>query len=88
MVRLQVYQLAWKIDNGAKDFRRDGFALTPQRAANMKPKAIIMHPGPMNRGLEIDAEVADGPRSVILKQAANGVFCRMAALEWCIQASN
>lgn len=67
---------------------RDGFALTPQRAANMKPKAIIMHPGPMNRGLEIDAEVADGPRSVILKQAADGVFCRMAALEWCIQASN
>lgn len=64
---------------------RAGYALTPERASIMKPSAIVMHPGPMNRGLEIDAAVADGPRSVILRQAHNGVFARMAALEWCIQ---
>ena len=67
---------------------RDGFALTPDRAAKMKSSAIVMHPGPMNRGLEIDAAVADGPKSVILKQAANGVFCRMAAIEWCVGATS
>jgi aspartate carbamoyltransferase catalytic subunit len=61
---------------------RAGYALTPERASMMKPAAIVMHPGPMNRGLEIDAAVADGPRSVILQQARNGVFARMAALEW------
>ena len=61
---------------------RAGYALTPDRASMMKPSAIVMHPGPMNRGLEIDAAVADGPRSVILRQAHNGVFARMAALEW------
>jgi len=61
---------------------RAGYALTPERASIMKPAAIVMHPGPMNRGLEIDAAVADGPRSVILQQARNGVFARMAALEW------
>jgi aspartate carbamoyltransferase catalytic subunit len=46
----------------------------------MKPKAIVMHPGPTNRGLEIDPEVADGPRSVILEQVKNGVASRMAIL--------
>jgi aspartate carbamoyltransferase catalytic subunit len=61
---------------------RAGYALTPERASIMKPAAIVMHPGPMNRGLEIDAAVADGDRSVILQQARNGVFARMAALEW------
>lgn len=61
---------------------RAGYALTPDRESMMKPSAIVMHPGPMNRGLEIDAAVADGERSVILQQARNGVFARMAALEW------
>jgi aspartate carbamoyltransferase catalytic subunit len=61
---------------------RAGYALTPERESIMKPAAIVMHPGPMNRGLEIDAAVADGDRSVILQQARNGVFARMAALEW------
>ena len=44
------------------------------------PDAIVMHPGPMNRGVEIDSEVADGPWSVILDQVANGVAVRMAVL--------
>lgn len=46
----------------------------------MQPHAIIMHPGPMNRGLEIAAEVADSARSVIVEQVANGVSVRMAIL--------
>jgi aspartate carbamoyltransferase catalytic subunit len=56
------------------------FGLTPERVARAKPDAIIMHPGPMNRGVEIDSDVADGPYSVILEQVANGVAVRMAVL--------
>jgi len=59
---------------------RELFGLTLERVKKMKPKAIVMHPGPTNRGLEIDPEVADGPRSVILEQVKNGVASRMAIL--------
>ncbi|HEV8347383.1 MAG TPA: aspartate carbamoyltransferase catalytic subunit [Vicinamibacterales bacterium] len=56
------------------------FGMTPARVARAKPDVIIMHPGPMNRGIEISSEVADGPYSVILEQVANGVSVRMAVL--------
>ena len=56
------------------------FGLTPTRLARAAPGAIVMHPGPMNRGVEIDSDVADGPWSVILEQVANGVAVRMAVL--------
>jgi aspartate carbamoyltransferase catalytic subunit len=56
------------------------FGMTPARVARAKPDVIIMHPGPMNRGVEIASEVADGPYSVILEQVANGVAVRMAVL--------
>jgi len=56
------------------------FGMTAERAALAKPDAIIMHPGPMNRGVEIASEVADGPDSVILDQVTNGVAVRMAVL--------
>jgi aspartate carbamoyltransferase catalytic subunit len=56
------------------------FGLTPERMARAAPDAIVMHPGPMNRGVEIDSAVADGPWSVILDQVANGVAVRMAVL--------
>jgi aspartate carbamoyltransferase catalytic subunit len=56
------------------------FGLTPDRMALAKPDAIVMHPGPMNRGVEIDPGVADGPRSVILEQVSRGVAIRMAVL--------
>ena len=46
----------------------------------MKPNSIVMHPGPMNRGLEITADVADSARSVIVEQVSNGVSVRMAIL--------
>lgn len=63
------------------------YALTPERAARLKPGAIVMHPGPMNRGIEIADEVADGPRSVILRQVSNGLAVRMAALYLCTGVS-
>jgi aspartate carbamoyltransferase catalytic subunit len=56
------------------------FGLTPERVRRAKDDVIIMHPGPMNRGVEIDSDVADGPFSVILEQVANGVAVRMAVL--------
>jgi aspartate carbamoyltransferase catalytic subunit len=56
------------------------FGLTPARLARAASDVIVMHPGPMNRGVEIDSEVADGPWSVILDQVANGVAVRMAVL--------
>ena len=56
------------------------FGLTPARLARAAADVIVMHPGPMNRGVEIDSEVADGPWSVILDQVANGVAVRMAVL--------
>ena len=56
------------------------FGLTAERLRRAKDDVIVMHPGPMNRGVEIESEVADGPYSVILEQVANGVAVRMAVL--------
>lgn len=56
------------------------FGLTPAVLEHTAPDVIVMHPGPMNRGVEIDSQVADGPWSVILDQVANGVAVRMAVL--------
>jgi aspartate carbamoyltransferase catalytic subunit len=56
------------------------FGMTPERLRLAKDDVIVMHPGPMNRGVEIDSAVADGPYSVILEQVANGVAVRMAVL--------
>lgn len=56
------------------------FGITAERFRRARPDAIVMHPGPMNRGVEIASEVADGPDSVILEQVANGVAIRMAVL--------
>jgi aspartate carbamoyltransferase catalytic subunit len=63
------------------------FGLTPERRRLAKKDAIVMHPGPMNRGVEIDSAVADGPDSVILEQVENGVAVRMAVLYLLIGAS-
>ena len=56
------------------------FGMTEQRLRLARPDVVVMHPGPMNRGVEIASEVADGPYSVILEQVANGVAVRMAVL--------
>jgi aspartate carbamoyltransferase catalytic subunit len=56
------------------------YGLTTESLSAAADDAIIMHPGPMNRGLEISSEVADGPRSVILPQVTNGIAVRMAVM--------
>ena len=62
------------------------FGLTKQRAECLKPDALIMHPGPINRGVEIDSDIADSARSVILDQVTNGLAVRMAVLFLCASA--
>lgn len=77
-----IYLLRVQRERGAEegeDYHRL-WGLDARRAAEMRPDAVIMHPGPMNRGVEISDEAADGPRSLILDQVANGVPTRMAVL--------
>jgi aspartate carbamoyltransferase catalytic subunit len=62
------------------------FGLTKARAERLKPDALIMHPGPINRGVEIDSDIADSGRSVILDQVTNGLAVRMAVLYLCASA--
>ncbi len=59
----------------------DNFGLAPKRLALAKPNAIVMHPGPINRGVEIDSSVADGNQSIILQQVTNGIAVRMAVMQ-------
>jgi aspartate carbamoyltransferase catalytic subunit len=63
------------------------FGLTKNRAAKLKPDCLIMHPGPINRGVEIDSDVADSAASVILEQVTNGLAVRMAVLYLCAGAA-
>ncbi len=80
MLRLQNERMDGAYIPSPREFR-DYFGLTLDRLALAKPDAIIMHPGPMNRGVEIDSNVADHERSVITEQVANGVAVRMACLD-------
>lgn len=79
LLRVQHERLGEPLFPSDREYR-SRFGLTVERAARLKPDALIMHPGPMNRGVEIDPEVADDPRSVVLDQVANGVAVRMAVL--------
>jgi aspartate carbamoyltransferase catalytic subunit len=66
---------------GSLEEYHDHYGLGEARLQRAAPGAVVLHPGPMNRGVEIDDAVADGPQSLILRQVANGVPVRMAALE-------
>jgi aspartate carbamoyltransferase catalytic subunit len=79
MLRVQQERMSDLFFPNAREYSRY-FGLNADRMAGMKKGAIVMHPGPMNRGLEISAEVADSARSVITEQVANGVSVRMAIL--------
>jgi len=79
MLRIQLERKAGGRFPNTREYSRF-FGLNPRRLALAKPDAIVMHPGPMNRGVEIDPAIADGPRSVILDQVARGVAIRMAVL--------
>ena len=79
MLRIQKERIGGALFPNTREYSRY-FGLNPRRLALAKPDAIVMHPGPINRGVEIDPAVADGPRAVILDQVARGVAIRMAVL--------
>jgi aspartate carbamoyltransferase catalytic subunit len=79
MLRIQKERFGDAVSPVGDEYFRE-FGLTTQRLALAKPDAIVMHPGPINRGVELDPAIADGPRSVILEQVARGVAIRMAVL--------
>ena len=85
MLRIQKERMTQaSLPDGDRYFAK--FGLTPERLALAKPDAIVMHPQPMNRGIEIASDVADGPQSVIRDQVRNGVAVRMAVLAAVVRA--
>ena len=80
MLRVQTERLAGAMMSTTREYART-FGLNAAKLALAKPDAIVMHPGPMNRGVELDTRIADGDRSVILDQVEAGVAVRMAVLE-------
>jgi aspartate carbamoyltransferase catalytic subunit len=79
MLRLQMERMSGGFFPTTREYFRH-FGLTEERVRRAKKDVLVMHPGPMNRGVEIASEVADGPYSVILDQVTNGVAVRMAVL--------
>ncbi len=80
MLRLQRERMEEGLVSSLEDYHRD-YGLTEARLRRAANRAVVLHPGPMNRGVEITDAVADGPQSLILRQVANGVAVRMAVLE-------
>ncbi len=87
MLRLQNERMRGALLPSAREFFRH-YGLTPERLALAAPDAIVMHPGPMNRGVEIDSAVADGPQSVILPQVTFGIAVRMAVMAICASSKS
>ncbi len=79
MLRLQRERMAGSLLPSAQEYFQL-YGLTQKKLALADPNAIVMHPGPINRGVEIASEVADGPQSVILEQVSNGIAVRMAVM--------
>jgi aspartate carbamoyltransferase catalytic subunit len=79
MLRVQGERMRAAYFPSAHEYSR-AYGLDSDRLRAMRPDAIVLHPGPMNRGMEISADVADSGRSVIVEQVANGVSVRMAVL--------
>jgi aspartate carbamoyltransferase catalytic subunit len=79
MLRVQLERMTDSFFPSGREYSRY-FGLNQERLSKLKPSAIVMHPGPMNRGLEITAESADSARSVIVEQVSNGISVRMAIL--------
>ncbi|KGM57462.1 aspartate carbamoyltransferase catalytic subunit [Lysobacter arseniciresistens ZS79] len=80
MLRLQRERMDEGLVASIDEYHRD-YGLDARRLARARPDALVMHPGPINRGIEITDEVADGPQSLVLRQVSNGVAARMAVLE-------
>jgi aspartate carbamoyltransferase catalytic subunit len=84
MLRIQAERLAG-LQLDLEEYKA-AYQLTGQRLAAHAPKAVVLHPGPIIRGLELTAGVADGPQSAILEQIRNGVAIRMAVVERALMA--
>jgi len=80
MLRLQRERMEEGLVSSLEDYHRD-YGLTTTRLTRAAKDAVVLHPGPINRGVEITDEVADGPQSLVLRQVSNGVAIRMAVLE-------
>src|SRR5512135_2246885 len=78
-LRLQNERMSGPLLPSAGEFHK-AYGLTPERLARARPDAIVMHPGPLNRGVEIDSGVANGSHSVIMPQVTFGVAVRMAVM--------
>ncbi len=83
MLRVQKERMQGEYFSSPADYSR-AWSLEGDRLAMVSPNALIMHPGPMNRGFEISSQAADDPRSQVLKQVSNGVAVRMAVLYRCL----
>ncbi len=83
MLRVQKERMQGEFFSSAAEYSR-AWSLEGKRLEMVSEKALIMHPGPMNRGFEISSQAADDPRSQVLKQVANGVAVRMAVLYRCL----
>ena len=79
MLRIQKERITSQVFPSVQEYSKL-YCLTERRLARAKQDAVVMHPGPINRGIEVAPEVADGPQSLILKQVSNGLAIRMAAL--------
>ncbi len=79
MLRVQAERMSAAFFPSAREYSRR-YGLDARRVDLLPDHTIVMHPGPMNRGLEISAEAADSPRSTIVEQVGNGVSVRMAVL--------
>jgi aspartate carbamoyltransferase catalytic subunit len=79
MLRLQNERMQGALLPSSEEFFKY-YGLTPDKLERARPDAIVMHPGPMNRGVEIDSAVADGPHAVILPQVTFGIAVRMAVM--------
>jgi aspartate carbamoyltransferase catalytic subunit len=86
LLRIQKERLGGAVDFPTLREYASRWGLTAERATRLKPDTFVMHPGPMNRGVEIAAEVADSARSLVTEQVANGVAVRMAVL-WSLVGS-
>ena len=86
-LRIQFERKAANFFPGTREYAAI-FGLNSERMKRCKPNAIIMHPGPINRGIELTPELADGDRSVILEQVQNGLAVRMAVLALCMGVNN
>ena len=86
MLRIQFERLTSSQFPSVREYSRF-FGLSRERLAKAKPEILVLHPGPMNRGLEIMTDVADGANSVILQQVTNGLAVRMAVLYLCVGAN-